>query len=118
VKVKRRADRASLRCQSGRFEDEGQSRGVELFREGEAGTVAYLVKRGRVQIFVTRDEGELPLAVREPGEIVGEMAIIDHRPRSASARVLEDCELVVLTSAQLASRIENADPIPRMCLRS
>jgi diguanylate cyclase len=90
--------------------------GVELFREGEAGTVAYLVKRGRVQIFVTRDEGELPLAVREPGEIVGEMAIIDHRPRSASARVLEDCELVVLTSAQLASRIENADPILRMCL--
>jgi diguanylate cyclase len=90
--------------------------GVELFHEGEAGTVAYLVKRGRVQIFVTRDGLELPLAVRRQGEIVGEMAIIDHRPRSASARVLEDCELVVLTASQLASRIDNADPILRMCL--
>jgi diguanylate cyclase len=44
------------------------------------------------------------------------MAIIDNRLRSASARVVDDCELVVVTAEQIAHRIAETDPILRMCL--
>jgi EAL domain-containing protein (putative c-di-GMP-specific phosphodiesterase class I) len=87
-----------------------------LFAEGDRGEVAYLIKSGRVETFVVRDNRELMLGIRGPGEIVGEMAIIDHGTRSASARVLEDCELLVITGAQIAHRFGNTDPILRMCL--
>jgi EAL domain-containing protein (putative c-di-GMP-specific phosphodiesterase class I) len=91
--------------------------GSLLFVEGDAGEVAYIITRGRVEIFVTRDGADLPLAVRGAGEIVGEMAIIDFGPRSASARAVEDCELLIVTREELGQRIAEADPILRMCLR-
>ena len=90
--------------------------GTLLFSEGEPGSCAYLVMSGRVEIFLTRDNGEMHLAERGPGEIVGEIAILDDRARSASARVTENSELAVIGADQLAHRVSNADPVVRMCL--
>ena len=90
--------------------------GTLLFVEGEPGSCAYLVTVGRIEIFLTRDDREVLLAQRGAGEIVGEIAILDSRPRSASARVVEDCELVVIAADQMAHRMADADPILRMCL--
>jgi EAL domain-containing protein (putative c-di-GMP-specific phosphodiesterase class I) len=90
--------------------------GSPLFAEGETGSCAFLVASGRVEIFVTRDGCRVNLAERGPGEIVGEMAILDRRPRSASARAVEDCELVVIAQEQIAHRLAESDPVLRMCL--
>jgi EAL domain-containing protein (putative c-di-GMP-specific phosphodiesterase class I) len=90
--------------------------GTLLFAEGDTGSSAYLIDRGRIEIFLVREGREVILAIRGPGEIVGEMAIIDRRPRSASARIAADCELVVITREQIAHRIAQTDPILRMCL--
>ena len=90
--------------------------GALLFAAGEVGEAAYLVVSGRLEIFLARPEGELVLAHRGPGEIVGEMAILDKRSRSASVRALEDCALVMITEQQIAHRIAETDPILRMCL--
>ena len=90
--------------------------GALLFAEGDAGSCAYLINSGGVEIFLEREGGEVVLANRGAGEIVGEMAIIDNRPRSASARVIADCELVVITSDQIAHRVSETDAILRMCL--
>ena len=90
--------------------------GTLLFAEGDAGSSAYLIDSGRIEIFLLREGREVILATRGPGEIVGEMAIIDSRPRSASARVVADCELVIITAEQIAHRIAQTDPILRMCL--
>jgi EAL domain-containing protein (putative c-di-GMP-specific phosphodiesterase class I) len=90
--------------------------GMLLFGEGDAGACAYLINRGHVEIFLARDGRDVVLATRGRGEIIGEMAIIDNRPRSASARVVEDCELLVVTAEQIAHRIAETDPILRMCL--
>lgn len=87
-----------------------------LFAAGEPGDAAYLIVSGRLEIFLERPEGDLVLAHRGPGEIVGEMAILDRRPRSASVRALEDSALVAITEQQLAHRIAETDPILRMCL--
>jgi len=90
--------------------------GTLLFAEGEAGSCAFLVASGRIEIFLRRDNREVLLANRGPGEIVGEMAILDSRPRSASARVVADCELVIITANQINHRVASTDPVLRMCL--
>jgi EAL domain-containing protein (putative c-di-GMP-specific phosphodiesterase class I) len=90
--------------------------GTLLFAEGEAGSCAFLIASGCIEIFLRRDDREVVLANRGPGEIVGEMAILDSRPRSASARVVADCELVVITANQITHRIAGTDPVLRMCL--
>jgi diguanylate cyclase len=90
--------------------------GALLFAEGDAGSSAYLLNSGSIEIYLTRDGRDLILATRGPGEIVGEMAIIDNRPRSASARVTADCELILISAEQIAHRIAETDPILRMCL--
>ncbi|HPA19748.1 MAG TPA: cyclic nucleotide-binding domain-containing protein [Verrucomicrobiae bacterium] len=71
--------------------------GQLIFREGQEGHHAYRILSGRVLIFLEKEGGELPLAELSPGEIFGEMAIMQDRPRSASARALETTEVEVLT---------------------
>lgn len=60
---------------------ETHSPGTVLFREGEAGEKAYYIEEGRVSIV----RGEETIAVLGTGDIVGEMALIDDRPRTATA---------------------------------
>jgi EAL domain-containing protein (putative c-di-GMP-specific phosphodiesterase class I) len=90
--------------------------GTLLFAEGEPGLSAFVIVSGGVEVFLRRSDRDVVLAGRGPGEIVGEMAILDSRPRSASARALVDCELVVVTANQIAHRIADTDPVLRMCL--
>ncbi len=92
------------------------SPGELLFREGEAGAEAYVLKSGQVEVFVTGAGGERRIAVRGPNEIFGEMALIDARPRSASVRALGRCTLSVVTGEQVRRRLDQADPITRMIL--
>ena len=64
-------------------------RGQYVFREGDPGDHVYLVRRGRVKIVITTPTGrELVLAMKQAGQLVGEFAALDGRPRSASAMVL------------------------------
>ena len=71
---------------------------------------------GAIEIFLRRDDGEIHIATRRTGEIVGEMALLDAGPRSASARVASDCSLIPITEDQIQHRITQLDPILRMCL--
>jgi CRP-like cAMP-binding protein len=70
--------------------------GTVLFREGDAGEVMYLVREGKVRIARHHAAGEEVLADLGPGAILGEMSLLDRRPRSATATVLEDAELAVI----------------------
>lgn len=56
-----------------------------IFREGEAGDTMYVVQDGRVDIRKEVGAGPRQLAVLGQGEFFGEMALVDHSPRSASA---------------------------------
>src|SRR5262245_28506765 len=60
-----------------------------IFAEGAPGGVMYVVLDGEVEL---RVGGEV-LEVAGPGDIVGEMALIDTKPRSATARAISDCRL-------------------------
>ncbi|MEC7987921.1 MAG: EAL domain-containing protein [Myxococcota bacterium] len=85
--------------------------GDMIFEEGSFGDCSYIIEKGRVEIYVTIDQEHVRLKILGTGEIFGEMSVIDGSPRSASARALEDCELTVISSAQISERIEDSDPI-------
>lgn len=88
-----------------------------LFREGEAGQFAYLIERGRIAIL--RDSaGEYQLLSElGAGECLGEMALISHDPRMASAMALEDTTLTVITRDHLKERMARSDPLIRHLLQ-
>lgn len=92
------------------------SAGETIFSEGEAGHCAYIIESGRIKIFLERPEETGLLVELGPGEIFGEMSVIDGSPRSASAAAISDCELTVVSSEQLSERIESADAIVRLLI--
>lgn len=76
------------------------SAGDLLFAQGESGDEMYIVQEGSVAIFVPQPGApgdEQPIRIFGPGEVLGEMALIDRRPRSVSARALTAAELLVLS---------------------
>ena len=90
--------------------------GQPIFNEGDVGDCAYVVETGSVDITTTRDDVTICLATREAGQLFGEMAIIDDKPRSAAAIAKTDVRLWMITRDQLNQRIERIDPMLRMCI--
>jgi CRP-like cAMP-binding protein len=72
-----------------------------LFREGEKAQHVFIVKRGRLRALKGRGEAQVVLGEIGVGEFVGEMAHINHEPRSASVMALEDCELIEIPFGSL-----------------
>lgn len=71
--------------------------GTTIFIENMPGEALFLIRKGIVRISKMFAEGdEKTLVVLGPEDIFGEMAIIDGLPRSATARVAEDAELISL----------------------
>jgi CRP-like cAMP-binding protein len=70
--------------------------GTVLFREGEPGSVMYVIQSGEVEISRVMGEKRQTLALLPAGEFFGEMAIINDRPRSATATVRKRARLLVI----------------------
>ncbi|MGA8260263.1 MAG: EAL domain-containing protein [Arenicellales bacterium] len=85
--------------------------GEVLFREGDLADCAYIVEEGCVEVSVAREDTQVVLAELGPGEILGEMAVIDQFNRTATAIVTADCRLTVVTPSQIRQRIVDADPV-------
>ena len=76
--------------------------GTTVFIENMPGESLFLVKKGTIRISKMFAEGdEKTLVVLGPEDIFGEMAVIDGLPRSATARVAEDAELISLKKKDL-----------------
>lgn len=73
------------------------SEGTTIFIENMPGEALFLISKGIVRVSKMFAEGdEKTLVVLGPEDIFGEMAIVDGLPRSATARVAEDAELISL----------------------
>ena len=70
--------------------------GIVLFEEGQPGQDMYVVLQGQVEIRRKVGETEHVLAVLMPGDFFGEMAILNQRPRSATAVTRIDSRLLVI----------------------
>jgi small-conductance mechanosensitive channel len=85
--------------------------GVEVYatgefpvRQGQAGDTFYIIKKGRVEVIVEKASGESArVAVLGPGDFFGEMSLLTGEARTASIRVKEDAELVVIDKESFSS---------------
>ena len=92
--------------------------GAVLFREGDAPTTAFLIESGSLRITAARDGAPMLLSDLHAGALVGEMAVLDDSPRSATATALGACVLTPIDRTQFAERLEAADPVVRALLLS
>jgi signal transduction histidine kinase len=81
--------------------------GQEIFREGLPGDGVYFVKSGLVIISAGEGGGHV-FSRLGPGEIFGEMAIIEDRPRSATASAAENSEVYFLPRREMLAFIERS----------
>lgn len=83
--------------------------GETLFSQGDPGKLAYVIQQGEVAIFA---DGQL-LETAEAGDIFGEMALIDHQPRNATAIASTDCTLVPIDEDRFQFMVQET---PRFAL--
>jgi CRP-like cAMP-binding protein len=91
--------------------------GTVLFHEGEEGDEMYIVQTGRVAIKKRVKDGEAVLATMEKGDFFGEMAILERLPRSATAEVTEEGDLIVISSEVFGDMIKANPEIAVRMLR-
>lgn len=87
------------------------SAGTILFREGEEGEKMYVIHTGTVRITKTIRGKEKLLADLGQGEFLGEMAILNDKPRSATATVLEDAGLLVISPKTFEAMVTGSTEI-------
>ncbi len=81
--------------------------GTVLFYEGDPGQEMYIVQDGKVRISKRVRNVEKTLVVLGKGEFFGEMAILNNRPRSATATVMEDCKILIIDRETFETMIRN-----------
>jgi signal transduction histidine kinase len=83
-----------------------------IFKEGDVGDGIFFVKEGLVQIQMVVSQGDLKVLSRiAPGELFGEMAVLDNQPRSASAVAEEPTTVYFIGRAELEDLL---DRTPRL----
>lgn len=88
--------------------------GDVIFQKGEAGDCAYLIEDGQVEV-LDPDTGSV-LARIGQGELIGEIALIDRHPRTATATAVEASVLIEIKCDLVAQLLVNTDPIIRHLL--
>src|SRR5206468_9851350 len=92
--------------------------GSEIYAKGSPGNSILAVVRGTAKMSSVSDEGkEIVFNIMHPGEIFGEIALLDGEERSADAIAMTDCELLVLRRRDFMPLLENRADICLILLR-
>jgi len=93
--------------------------GELIFKERSRGDSFYLIKTGRVRVAKADTSGEEHvLAVLKPGEYFGEISLVDHSPRSASAYADTATELLIIKAQDFENLIAGNLDIERKFYKS
>ena len=82
--------------------------GQTVFNEGDSGSEAYLIREGYVSIWKMDGVHKVELATRGPGEIIGEMALIDDRPGRPIGTTKGKVEAEVITRNELKEMLAHS----------
>jgi CRP-like cAMP-binding protein len=80
-------------------------KGTMLFAEGEPGEELYIIQKGSVKISKIVDSNEVLLAVLKTGDIFGEMALLEAKPRVATAVAYEDSVVLAVNKSNFVKMI-------------
>lgn len=85
--------------------------GEVIFRTGDPADCAYVVAAGQIEIHTGSGADARCIAVIGAGQLLGEMAMLDNAPRSATAIARGEGLLTVIARSQLVARLNAADPV-------
>lgn len=86
-----------------------------LFHKGAEGSQLFVIVRGRLKVTTAGEEGkELVLRIMDPGEVIGEIALLDGNPRSATITALEPAELLGIHRRDLLPLLREH---PAICIK-
>ncbi len=91
--------------------------GQVICREGEPGDAMYLIRSGHAAIVKGEFESPIVLACRGAGEFIGEMALLENLPRSASVVALDDVYLYYITRADFQHMLSHSTKLDVGLLR-
>jgi CRP/FNR family cyclic AMP-dependent transcriptional regulator len=87
-------------------------RGVRVFHEGDRSDVCYIVRAGDLRVTREHPDGRaIALATLGPGDIFGELAMLDGEARSASVETLSECELLALPAGDVRRMLQSSSEI-------
>ena len=90
--------------------------GAVLFDEGSVGDRAYIIQSGELEIVKSSVGGEVLLAVRGQGEVIGEMSLLEETPRTATVRAHSDVSLVAISKQQFNALLDSSPSAARKML--
>lgn len=101
------------------FQEKQYTAGEVLFERGDDGNAMYLVREGRIAVFI-RDEQQTEIIFRHygAGQVVGEFALLDSKPRSASAKAADSLRVWVLSRADFDKLLDERPIVGVELMRS
>ncbi len=90
--------------------------GETIFLEGEPGNCAYIIEKGRIDLFIVVDGKPVQISSINKGNLLGEMALLDDHFRTATAVATEPTELIVISRNYFSEKLKSADEFMLMLL--
>ena len=88
--------------------------GSVLTRQGAAGGIAYILASGQAEVI----RGGRRLALLGPGDVVGELSLIDGKPRSATVKAVTDLEVLEIDARDLTRLLRKTPAVSRNLLEA
>lgn len=89
-----------------------------VFYEGEIPDNMYVVKKGGFDIIVKLDGKEVKVSEAKEGQLIGEMALFDLKPRSATIKANQDSSVVVLPYVNLLDQLDKLPAWVKIVMRT
>jgi putative ABC transport system ATP-binding protein len=89
-----------------------------IFRQGDPGDKFYLIREGQVEVLIDGPDGLKLVRTLETGDIFGELALLNDKPRSATIRAVNEVELYVLGRDDFRAAIERSVSFRDQLLRT
>ena len=85
------------------------SKGQIIVKQGAPAFEAFYIEEGSVVVKIQDGEHEITLGQLGPGELFGEMGVIEQEPREASVEAVSNCSLMVIPKEEILRRVEQTD---------
>lgn len=93
------------------------SGGATVFRQGDAGGSMYVIRAGTVRLLKESQGRQRVVSTLGPGDFFGEMAVVTGQPRSATAEVVEEAELLRVPADKLEHMVAGTGEIAVRMIR-
>jgi len=93
------------------------SGGTTVFRQGDPGGSMYVIRAGKVRVLKEAHGRQRVVTTLGPGDFFGEMAVVMGRPRTATAEVLEEAELLKVPAAKLEEMVAQSGEVAIRLIR-